>query len=442
MATTRTEELTKKAAKHFMSPLAEVGGKLDVILERGEGCYVWDTNGKRYLDICAATQSLNLGYGRKEIHDAITEQLEKIEFVFAMPPFGSDVVIEYAYELAKVTPKNLNHFFFAVCGTESNEIALNLAKYYWYLKGKPTKYKVICLTNSYHGSSLMCASLGGPSGLRTPFGPEAPGIVRIPGYKGADDGVKCAQYLEQAIVNEGEDSVAAFIAEPEQGGGGAIAPPPDYFPTVAEICKNHNVLFIDDEVMTGFCRTGKMFAVEHWNVEPDMITMAKGISSAYVPMGGVAISDEIWETAKGTKFFHGHSFSGHPVSCAAAKAALDIYIKERIAEHTAEVGRYAKERLEKEFLPLPNISDVSGMGLLLGMGIVADKETMAEFPTEVDVIGRVKEECLKAGLFGRFYGFRHMVYFSPPLIITKEEVDKGLDALYPIMAGLNDLKVK
>lgn len=445
MVTKRTEELAVKSAKHYMGPFGTVGGKTDIIFDHGAGCYVWDTNGNKYLDICSVTQSLNLGYGHREIHDAINRQLNKIEFVFSMPPYGNDLVIEYAEELAKVTPGNIDHFFFTVCGTESIEIAVNIAKFYWYIMDKPSKYKVICLTNAYHGSSLFAASLmGNPLG-RIPFGPDAPGVIRIPDYycyrcqfglKYPDCGLRCAHFLEQTIEAEGEDSIAAFLAEPEQGSAGAIDPPPEYWPIIRKICTDHNIMLIDDEVMTGFCRTGKMFAMQHWNVEPDLIAMAKGISSAYVPMGAVGISNKIWKVIKDTVFYHGHSYSGHPVSCAAAKAALEIYVRERIAEHTADIGSYVKDRLRKEFLKLPNVAEITGMGLLIGIGIVADKKTKVKFSKGSDLAGIIRQECLKAGLFVRTRVFHDGMVFSPPLIITKEEADKALDLLYPILASL------
>ena len=450
VTTTRTQDLLKKASQYSMGTLGDIGGTIDVIVERGEGCYIWDTNGKKYLDICAVTQSLNLGYGRKEIHRAVAEQLAKVEFVCPFRGFTSDVQIEYQVALAQVTPKNIKRFIFGTSGTEPVELAIQFAKFYWGLKGKPTKYKVICLDKAYHGSSLMTSSLTYPP-MRNYYGPEAPGVVRIPNYHCyrcafgltyPDCGIRCAHFLEHVIEQEGEDSVACFIAEPVIGAGGCIAPPPKYFPIISQICKNHSVLYVNDEVMTGFCRTGKMFAIEHWNVEADMMTIAKGIAATYIPMAGIGVSEEMYEVLKGTHFAHGHSFSGHPVACAAAKATLDIYIKEQIAEHVAEVGKYAKERLEKQFLPLSNVGDISGLGLLLGIGIVADKETKAEFPKELDVFGRLREQHLRAGLFGRFYGFVERLYFTPPLTITKEEIDKALDLIYPMVAGLKEIKVK
>jgi adenosylmethionine-8-amino-7-oxononanoate aminotransferase len=450
VTTTRTQGLTELASKYFFNVFGTVGGKLDRIIERGEGIYAWDTNGKKYIDIASVTQSLNLGYHVKEVHDAVLKQMQRLEFAIFIDPCATDVAIEYAAELAKVTPPNINHSIFGSSGTEVVELAINTAKFYWYVRGKASKYKVICLTNGFHGSSLMGASLGGVDVLRTPFGPQAPGVVRIPDYYCSqcrfglvypDCGIRCAWNLEKAIQDEGEDSVACFIAEPEQGAGGAVSPPPEYFPIVAKICKEHNILFIADEVMSGFCRTGKMFAIEHWNVEPDMMTMCKGISGALVPMAALSISDEIWETLKGTFFEHGHSYSAHPVSCAAAKACLDIYTRRNIANHVAEVGKYARDRLERDFLPLPNVSDISGMGLLLSIGIVADKETNTEFPKEVNILGKLKKAHLEAGLLNRFYSFRPRAYFAPPLIITKEQVDEALNLMYPIIADLQNIKI-
>jgi len=449
VTTTRTQELLRTAAKYSIGTLGFIGETTEIIIDKGDGCYIWDTNGNMYLDICAVTQSLNLGYGRREIHRAVAEQLAKVEFVCPFRGFTSDVQIEYEAALAQVTPRNIRRFIFGTSGTEPVELAIQFAKYYWHLKGKPTKYKVVCLERGYHGSSLMTSSLTYPPN-RNYYGPEALGVVRIPNYhcyrcvfglNYPGCGIRCAHFLEHVIEEEGEDSTACFIAEPVIGAGGCIAPPPEYFPLVADICKKHNVLYINDEVMTGFCRTGKMFAIEHWNVEADMMTMAKGIAATYIPMAGIGISEDMYETLKDTHFAHGHSFSGHPVACAAAKAALDIYLKEGIAERVAKLGKYAKERLEKEFLPLPNVGDISGLGLLLGLGIVADKETKAEFPKELDVMGRLREQHLKAGLFGRFYGFVDRLYFTPPLTVTKEEIDKALDLIYPMVVGLKDIKV-
>ncbi|MCK5428487.1 MAG: aspartate aminotransferase family protein, partial [Anaerolineales bacterium] len=286
MVTKRTQELKEKSAAHVFHSFGMVVDKPEIIWEKGKGVTLWDTDGNEYLDICSFFQCCNLGYGRKELHNAALEQMNQLEYATTISPYGNIPTIEYATELAKVTPKNINRFFFNTGGTEANETAFKIAKFYWYMKGKPTKYKIICLKDAYHGSGFLTGSLSGWVNMRNYFGPEAAGVVRIPnyncyrpspGFEGPDGVIKAAKYLETAIDQEGEDSVAAFITEPEQGWAGGIPAPPEYFPIIREICTRRNVLWIDDEVMSGFCRTGKMFAVEHWNLEPDIMTMGKGI---------------------------------------------------------------------------------------------------------------------------------------------------------------------
>ena len=322
MVSERTRELIKKDAKYFIHPFGQAGLEPQVIWERAEGIRLWDTNGKEYLDFCSQWQCSNLGYGRKELIDAAIEQMNKLEYVCQPNPFSSIPAIEYAEKLAKFTPRNINHFFYTVAGTEANETAIKLAKFYWYLKGKATKYKVICLSHAYHGTGLMTSSLSGYPPLRNYFGPEAPGVIRVPfyhcyrcdlGLAYPDCGVACAKYLETAIEQEGKDTVAAFIAEPLQGGGaGGIAPPPEYFPMVREICTKHDVLFIDDEVMMGFCRTGRNFTIDHWNVEPDFITMGKGINCVIIPMGVVGICDKVYKELEGKELDLGQPMLGIP----------------------------------------------------------------------------------------------------------------------------------
>lgn len=240
-------------------------------------------------------------------------------------------------------------------------------------------------------------------------------------------------------MEEGADSIAAFIAEPVHGFGGAIAPPPEYFPMVRQILTDHNVLFIADEVITGFCRTGKMFSLEHWNVEPDIMALAKGMTGAYAALGAVGFSDEIYSMLLGSHFALGSTGPSALAAVAGAKASLNIYVKDKIAEHVAEVGKHAKERLVNEFLPLPHVGDIGGLGLLLGIEIVADKKTKQRFPAERDIMNSVvRRQCYERGLFPRFYRSMHhdRLSFTPPLIITKEQTDKALDILYSVIAEL------
>jgi L-2,4-diaminobutyrate transaminase len=245
--------------------------------------------------------------------------------------------------------------------------------------------------------------------------------------------------LAEVIEKEGADTIAAFLAEPELGVGGMIAPPPEYWRLVREICARHEVLVIADEVMTGFGRTGKMFAIEHSEIVPDVMTMAKGITSAYIPFGAVAFSTEIWDTLKGRNFIT-YTYAGHPVCAAAATKTMEIYLRDHVVEHAAEMGQYALERLNRQFAVLPHVGGIGGLGLMLGVEIVADKKTKAPFDRSLNVMQQIQDKALAQGIFlrtsdiGSTAGDR--VVFAPPLIITKEEVDKALDLLYPILAGL------
>ena len=446
----RTQEWAKRARAHLLGSDGVVGGAAEVIFEKGKGIILTDVEGKEYIDISSFVQACNLGYDNTEIIDAMTEQMHKLHFGYSAGAYNYNATpgIELAEELAKVAYKNINHFMFTTGGTESVEWAIRLAKSYWYAKGKATKYKVICLTNGYHGMGSLSGSLIGAPAARLPYGLEFPGIVRVPSYycyhcllgrEYPSCNLACVKHLEVIIQEEGEDSIAAFIAEPVHGFGGAIAPPPEYFPMVRKICTEHNVLFIADEVITGFCRTGKMFVLEHWNVEPDIMTLAKGMTGAYAALGAVGFSDEIYSTLLGSHFALGSTGPSALAAVAGAETALNIYIRDRIAENVAKVGKHAKERLINEFLPLPHVGDISGLGLLLGIEIVADKVTKRRFPSERDIMDSVvRRQCYEQGLFPRFYRSMHhdRLSFSPPLIITEAEIDKALDILYPIIAGV------
>jgi adenosylmethionine-8-amino-7-oxononanoate aminotransferase len=251
--------------------------------------------------------------------------------------------------------------------------------------------------------------------------------------------IQCARYLGEVIQKEGPETIAAFIAEPELGVGGMIAPPPEYWPIVREICSEHEVLLIADEVMTGFGRTGKMFAVEHWGVKPDIMIMAKGITSAYLPFGAVAFSGEIWEALQGRNFVS-YTYAGHPVCAAAAVKTLEIYKRDRVVENTAAVGQYALEYLKRDFAPLPCVGEVSGLGLMLGIEIGADKATKRTFDRKLNIMQQIQSKALENGLFIRTSDIAsspgERAHFAPPLTITTQEVDKALSILYDVLAGL------
>jgi len=435
-----TEELLKYDAEHVLHSLGTVGSNLGLAFESAEGIKVKDSDGKEYIDLASQLINVNLGHNRKDIAEAMKAQIDKMMFASILRGFTNVPVIEYSQKLAQVVPKGLDHFLFTLTGGDAVDCAFKIANLYHKIKGE-RRYKIISLFNSYHGT---LRGTGGATGLGKGTMAECPPCgdhLHIPNYycyrcpfnkEYPSCGIECARFLDYVIENEGKNNVCCFIAEPEQGGGGHISPPPEYFPIVREICSKHGVLLIDDEVMTGFGRTGKMWGVDHWNVVPDIMTMSKAIVSAYLPFGAVAISDEIFNTLRGKFFGIGSSESGNPICCAVASKVLDVMREEHIVEHAAEMGKYARERLEKEFLPLPHVGSLSGLGLMLGLDIVVDKETKAAPGPEVSSL--IQRRTLEQGLYLRVLSNRPC--FSPPLVITKEEIDEALDKLYPVFAEL------
>jgi adenosylmethionine-8-amino-7-oxononanoate aminotransferase len=449
MVSKRTQEIIARDDKYKCAHFGVIGMPIEVVFERGRGCIIIDTEGKEYIDLCTHHQCVNLGYGRKDIHDAIMEQLGKLEFSAVVPPVTHEIVGRCGEKLVSVLPSGLGHPFFTTSGSNSVETAIRLSKFYWHVKSQPNKYKIICLQNCFHGSEVMSGALMGQPLGRLPFGPDDFGIARAPhfncyhcpfdlGYP--DCGILCARYLEKVIMAEGDDSIAAFIVEPEQGVGGCVPAPQEYFPIVEKICKEHNILLLIDEVMSGFCRTGKMFAIEYWNVKPDMMVMAKGINSGYIPFGAVAMTDEIYNTLRGNHMIHGFTYVGHPVGCASTIASIDAYVNEKVADNAAKVGAHVKERLEKEFLPLPHISYIDGLGLFLSIEIVKDKATKSRFPSDFGE-AKLKPALRKVGLYPRLtsslYGDR--LYFTPACVITMAEADRAVDLMYPVLRDIDKL---
>ncbi|MFC1938714.1 aspartate aminotransferase family protein [Chloroflexota bacterium] len=451
MTTSRTEELKKRSLKHIFHCHGRVP-EISLILEKGKGIMVTDTDGKEYMDLCSFYGCSSLGYCNDEIIDTAYKAMKQMSFNSTNVPYSSIPAIEYSETLAKFVPKNITRFQFCSGGSESVETAIKTIKAYWYIKGKASKYKVLCTADAFHGSFYLTGTLmGNPIG-RNYFGPEAPGVVRVPHYhchrcpfhlKYPDCGVWCAHYLEKIIVDEeGADSIAAFIAEPMHSWAGG-EPVPEYFPIVREILTKHDILFIDDETVTGFCRTGKNFGIDHWNVQPDLMIMGKGMIGGYFPFAGVGISEEVYSVFPGTTIITGLTNTGNAVGCAIAKAVLDIYIRDNMVEHVAKVGNHVKERLEKEFRPLPHVANVAGLGLNRSIELIADKETKRRFPENVQVIDHIIKQCRAKGLFVRSFstfGNMEQVFFMPPLIITQEQVDSALDRLYSILSGLKDLR--
>lgn len=429
------EETKALAAAHFW-PHARMAGDMSEdtglkLAVKAKGVWVEDADGKRWFDTLAGMWLKNVGHGRTEIADAVYEQMKDISY----SPGGtvSPVTAKLAGKVASLAPDKDSRVYFVSGGSEAVETALKMAKNYHKNNGQATRWKIISRRGSYHGATLACMSLG-MGGISAPanFGPLAPGNIHITQhneYRGdrcsGPDGctLECAKDLERAIEHEGAETVAAFIGEPISAAAGIHVPHPDYWPMIREICDKYGVIMICDEVITGFGRTGKMFATEHWGVQPDIFTVAKALTSGYLPIGAAVASKKIADMFLGAEentFRHLITFGGNPASCAAGIANLEIMEGEGMVENSAEMGTYLYEQLQTLY-EHPIVGDIrGGMGLLAAVELVKDRDTKEKFPKEAklgDKLGKIMNE---RGLLGRA---GDIISISPPLCITKDEVD-------------------
>lgn len=409
----------------------------------GDGVYVFDSSGKRYIDGQAGLWNVNVGHGREEIKEAIRRQLDKISYYSLFGGTTTSPSIELADLLCRLaSEEEMVKAFFSSGGSEANEAAIKLTRQYWRLLGSPSRSKFISLRRGYHGVTLGALSANGIGPNRSGFDPLLPGFVQIETphvYRNpfTDDPVKlgalCAHLLEQEILYQGPETVAAFIAEPVQGAGGVIVPPENYWPAVREICDRYGVLLIADEVVTGFGRLGNMMGSRHWNVKPDIMTFAKGINSGYVPLGATLMNKrlaEAFESAdKGqfapTAFNHGNTYSGHPLACAAALANLRIVEEEHLPSNAGKVGAYFLDRLRDVQSRQRNIGDVRGLGLMIGVELVSDLETKSRFDLSDNFGGRIQDLCRQNGVLIRNLADTFII--SPPLTLTTDHVDHMVD---------------
>ncbi|MCJ7619408.1 MAG: aspartate aminotransferase family protein [Anaerolineae bacterium] len=426
------KELRSKAKDHVVFPVVspqEVSKMGPLVLTRGEGIYVWDVDGKRYMDSMASgVYAVHVGYGRKDIAKAMEEQASRLHYFC---PYGyiSEPVIRLGEKLAQLAPGELSITFFTCDGSEAVESAFKIAKQWAYHKGYRRKYKIISRHRAYHGSTMgALAATGIMSPLREIMEPLPPGyrFASAPycyrcdfGLTYPDCGLLCAKSVEQIILHEGPDNVAAFIGEMVMAAGGCIVPPPEYWPKIREICSKYGVLLIDDEVVCGFGRTGKFFGVEHYGIEPDIMTMAKSLTSGYSPLGATMTRKEIIEDMPA--FWHVHTFNNHPVSCTASLENIRIIEEENLVQNSAEVGKYLLHGLQS-LSHHPTVGDVRGLGLLTAIEFVRDRATRERFPEDQGFCGRVMDLALEQGLILR--QVEDIIEFCPPLIITKPEVDE------------------
>ncbi len=410
------------------------------LIERAEGIYLYDTNGKRYIDGSGGSAVVtSIGHGVQEVIDAAVEQMRKVSYV-PMHMFAHRPLLDFADLIASLTPKGLDRVWFVSGGSEATENAVKLARQYHLERGQPSKFKIISRWQSYHGATLGALAYGGHTFRRRKYVPMLHDQPKIPPayrYRCAfckdapACNLECANALERTIRLEGEENVAAFIAEPVVGAAlGAVPAPDGYFQRIREICDRYDVLLIADEVMTGFGRTGVMFAMNHWNVVPDIVTVAKGISGGYTPLGAVIVRSAIVEQFERNRsnFVGGHTYVGNPLSCAVGLAVVRYLVEHDLATKARENGKYMLARFE-ELRSHPIVGDVRGQGLMVGLEFVRDRATKEPFPPEQRIAARIGLEALDRGLVtypgtGSVDGVLgdHML-FGPPLIITRAQID-------------------
>ena len=428
------------------------------ILVRGEGVYVYDECGRRYVDGGAGAGNVTLGHGRQEIVQAMAEQGQALSFCFSAN-FTTQPALDLAARIGALAPGDLSHVYFVSGGSEGIETAIKMARLYHLHRGHEGKHLVISRWRGYHGATLGALSATGMPGLRTAFAPlllDFPHIAPCYPYRcpfaGCEDGcgagcnLQCARELEQAIVQAGPENVAAFVAEPVVAAGIAVgAPPPGYYPLIREICDAHDVLFIADEVITGFGRTGRYFAIEHWDVVPDMIVFGKGVSSGYCPLGGVILRAEVHRDFSADDAFFPHIFTyvNNPVAMRAGLAVLDIIEAEQILAHAARTGDYLLDRA-RELEAHPSVGEVRSKGMMLGLELVQDKQTREPFPASLQVAKRFGAKLMDRGLSAAATaGAADWVNgddlrLNPPLITTAAQVDEIIGIIDEALSEIED----
>lgn len=435
-----TEELQALDAAHHIHPFTDTGElnrKGARVISQADGIYLWDSDGNKILDAMAGLWCVNVGYGRKSIADAVARQMERLPYYNTFFQTTHPPVVALSNAVAELAPNGFNRVFFGVSGSDANDTNLRMARHYWASLGKPEKTVIIGRNNSYHGSTVGAVSLGGMSAMRAQGGQPVPDIEHIDqpywyGEGGDSDpnefGLERARQLETAIDRIGADRVAAFIAEPIQGAGGVIIPPDSYWPEIQRICDAHDILLIADEVICGFGRTGEWFGSTYYGIKPDIMTIAKGLSSGYLPIGGSIVGDRVADVLeeKGGEFIHGYTYSGHPASCAAALENLRILKEERIVETVKdEIAPYLREK----WLGLadhPLVGEARIVGMFGALELTPDKSARARFKANEGTVGMIcREFCFESGLVMR--AVRDSMIISPPLVMTKVEIDTFID---------------
>ncbi|MDX1711039.1 MAG: aspartate aminotransferase family protein [Rhodovibrionaceae bacterium] len=405
------------------------------IITAAQGVWLEDSEGARILDGMAGLWNVNVGYGRSELAEAAYKQMLDLPYYNTFFKTATPPAIELAEKLAQITPEGLDYVFFGSSGSESNDTVVRLVRYYWQLMDKPEKKTIISRTYAYHGSTMAGASLGGMAPMHAQTDMPLPHIEHVMApywYDFGEDlspaefGRKAAAAVEEKILELGADKVAAFIGEPVMGAGGVLIPPETYWPEVQRICEKHDVLMIVDEVICGFGRTGEWFASDHYGLKPDVMTLAKGITSGYQPLSAVMVGRRIAEALfeKGGEFFHGYTYSGHPVCCAVGLKNIEIMQREGLVEKVREETAPHLARRLKELEDHPLVGEVRSLGLLGAIELVKNKETRTRFEPEGHAGGLCRDHCFERNVILR--AVRDVMVMSPPLVISTEEIDELL----------------
>ncbi len=441
MTTRTTKEWQAADAAHFLHPFTDfqaLAKKGSRVIVRADNIYLWDSDGHKLLDAMSGLWCVNVGYGQQALIDAATRQLKELPFYNAFFQTATPPAIELAELLAEVSPPQFQHVFFSVSGSEGNDTVVRMLRRYWDLLGQPERQVIISRNNAYHGSTMAGASLGGMSGMHAQGGLPIPGIVHIEqpywfenapvGMSRDAFGLLAASWLEARIEELGADKVAAFIGEPIQGAGGVIIPPATYWPEIQRICDKHGILLVSDEVITGFGRTGQWFGCETMGFQPDLMTFAKGVTSGYIPLGGVMVGERVAKVLieQGGEFNHGYTYSGHPVACAVALANIKLIRELGLVQRVHDdVGPYLAKAFE-QLGTHPLVGEAQTCGLMGALLLVDDKTGNhgrgTPFEPERQVGMLCRGHCFGNGLVMRAVGDRMII--APPLVITRAQIDE------------------
>jgi putrescine aminotransferase len=435
-----TQEWQAADARHFLHPFTDFKGlaaKGSRIISKADNIYLWDSEGHKILDGMSGLWCVNVGYGQQSLIEAAAKQMAELPFYNAFFQTATMPAIELAEVLAEISPPGFEHVFFTGSGSEGNDTIVRMVRRYWDLLGQPERQIIIGRNNGYHGSTMAGASLGGMSGMHAQGGLPIPNIAHIEQphwFELGQDmsreafGLKAAGWLEEKILTLGADKVAAFIGEPVQGAGGVIVPPSTYWPEIQRICDKYGILLVSDEVICGFGRTGNWFGCETFGYKPDLMTFAKGVSSGYIPLGGVLVGERVAKVLieEGGEFNHGFTYSGHPTACAVALANLKLLREQHIVEHVRDdIGPYLAQRFA-ELNEHPLVGETQSCGMMAALQLVsaktAEKPCGTAFASDLEVGMICRKYCFANGLIMRAVGDRMIV--APPLVMTRTQIDE------------------